>query len=201
MAGVEGVDEGVDSGAVGAVGHEALLADGGGGGVELGGVLVELEVAVGGIVGVDEGVEVGVDRGVLVVKVGHGAGLGNDADGGLLHGLDGGPAHGQGGCDGGGLLGGELGGVLACGADVIALQDPESVLAGGIPYGVGPAIVTDVGVLADAVSVDVSLFPEDLTVLGGEGGSVAAIARVEALLLQDLGVLGVNLLGSASRED
>lgn len=81
VRGVEGVHEGVDAGAVGAIGDEGSgvgLALGGEGGA----VLVETEVAVGGVVGVDEGVEVGVSGSVNVVIVG------DSLDGLLLLGLD-----------------------------------------------------------------------------------------------------------------
>ena len=71
VAGVEWVDEGVDSGTVGAVWNSEVvglswsnLLRG-----ELGSVGVESEVTVSGVVGVDEWVEVGVDWFVSVVVV------------------------------------------------------------------------------------------------------------------------------------
>jgi len=73
VRGVEWVDKGVDTCAVGAVGDgagavELVAADSVGGG-KVGAVDVELEVAVGGVVGVDEWVEVGVDWGLVNVVV------------------------------------------------------------------------------------------------------------------------------------
>lgn len=75
---VEGVDEGVESLAAGAVGDEGSVEDAGHLGGELGSVLVEGKVAVGGVVGVDEGVEVGVDGLVVVLLVVWDQGLGLD---------------------------------------------------------------------------------------------------------------------------
>jgi hypothetical protein len=82
MAGIKGVDKGVDTGTVSAVRYTSQLVGHRGLGVELGSVHVELEVSVGGIVGVDEGVEVGVSGSVNVVIVG------DSLDGLLLLGLD-----------------------------------------------------------------------------------------------------------------
>merc|ERR1719295_1211871 len=82
VGGVEGVDEGVESLAAGAVGHVGAVQDAGHLGGELGAVLVEAEVAVGGVVGVDEGVEVGVDGLVVVLGVVGDQGLGLDGLGG-----------------------------------------------------------------------------------------------------------------------
>merc|ERR550517_750395 len=149
-------------------------------------------VLVGGVVGVDEGVEVGVDGLVVVLGVvrdqwlgldglrgglGLGSGVGGDLDGG-----------GQGLLDEWGGGGDKSGGVLASGWDVGAVEDPESVLAGGVLDGVGLSVVSDVGVLSDPVSALVGLLAEEDLVLGGEGGAGAAVAVVEPLLLQDLGV-------------
>lgn len=214
VRGVEGVHEGVDAGAVGAIGDEGSgvgLALGGEGGA----VLVETEVAVGGVVGVDEGVEVRVDGGVVVLIVIEGFGDGLLGRKGLLDG-EGGFGSGDGTGDGGdggfgsgsegefvigdvvGVVGG---GVLSAGGDVSALEDSESVGAGGVFDGVGLAVVADVGVLSDTVSVGLGLLAEDGSVLGGEGGSGAAVADVEALLLEDLGLLGVDVLGGGGAGD
>merc|ERR1719295_1351486 len=205
VGGVEGVDEGVEALAAGAVGDERSVKDAGDLGGELGAVLVEAEVAVGGVVGVDEGVEVGVDGLVVVLGVvrdqwlgldglrgglGLGSGAGGDLDGG-----------GQGLLDEWGRGGGgdESGGVLASGWDVGAVEDPESVLAGRVLDGVGLSVVSDVGVLSDPVSALVGLLAEEDLVLGGEGGAGAAVAVVEPLLLQDLGVPLVKDLAQGGR--
>ena len=106
---------------------------------------------------VDEGVEVGVNGFVVVVivsRLGHGNGLDWGGHGG----------------DGGGL-GNEWGGVLSVssGGNVSALQDPEAVLAGGVPHGDGLAVLVDVAVLADPLPVSSRLLPEHSPVLLGEG--------------------------------
>ena len=80
--GVEGVDEGVEAFASGAVGHVGSVEDSGDLGGELGTVLVVGKVPVGGVVGVDEGVEVGVDGLVIVLHVVWDQGLGLDRLGG-----------------------------------------------------------------------------------------------------------------------
>jgi hypothetical protein len=204
---VEGVDEGVDSGTVSAVGDEVGVQGCGGGspGGEVSSVAVEGKVAVGGVVGVDEGVEVGVlDLIVVVADLGFGL-LGNDLDllGSdllllLLLNLD------------GSLLGNwdwcfvnvlsvESGGGLSVGRNVRSVENAESVNAGGVLDSVGLAVFSDVGVFSESVSVDVGLLPEDVSVLSGEGGSGAAVSGVESLLLQDLGILGVDL-GAASSD-
>ena len=70
---IEGVDERVDALTVSAVGDQACgqgLGDTGGVlGGELGAVLVESKVAVGGIVGVDEGVPVGVLFNLFIIVI------------------------------------------------------------------------------------------------------------------------------------
>ena len=197
VTGVEGVDEGVDSGAVSARGDAEVPHLGGGllGG-EVGAVSVEPEVAVGRVMGVDEGVEVGV-HGLVSVVIVNGLGDGSGLDSGLDRGLDRSLL-------GNHLLGGEGGGVLAIGpgGDVGALDDPEAALAGGVPHGDGLAVLVDVAVLPDPLPVSRALLPEHGAVLLGEGGAVAAVTGVEPLLLQDLGVLGVNdtLAASGSNE-
>jgi len=53
--------------------------------------------------------------------------------------------------------------------DVSSLQDPEAVLAGGVPHGDGLAVLVDVAVLADPLPVSSRLLPEHSPVLLGEG--------------------------------
>ena len=88
------------------------------------------------------------------------------------------------------------GGVLAVGpgGDVGALEDPESVLAGAVPHGDGLPVLVDVAVLPDPLPVSRGLLPEHGAVLLGEGGPKPAIAGIEPLLLQDLGILVVHIL-------
>jgi len=147
VASIEGVDEGVDSSAVGTGGDASDLAGNGVVGGKLGGVGVELEVSVGGVVGIDKGVEVGVYGGVNIVVVGEGL------NGGLgLLGLHeaGSGGGGNGLLDGGGSLGGDVGveggAVEAVGTsgNVSTVQDSESVLTGGVLYSVGLAVLANV---------------------------------------------------------
>ncbi len=211
VGGVERVDEGVDVLAVSAGRNQGLLLGQGVAGVELDGVLVEAEVAVSGVVRVDEGVKVGVDGCVVVVDEGGlesgRSRLRDNAEGGsgTLLGLGLGSRDRSGGrrervsvLVG---LGHEGGRALPAGGDVVTAQDAESLLAGRVAHHVGVAVVADVRVLADPVPVEVRLLLEDDSVLGLEGGSGAAVAGVEALLLQDFGQLGVHVLGAGSQDE
>ena len=199
VRGVKGVDEGVDAGAVGAGRHngavkllvvDSLLL----GGSKAGGVGVELEVAVSRVVGVDEGVEVGVDGGgdivalVNVVIVLGSGGSDGDRGGDLPH--------------GGLLLLGDIGGrvePVGAGGNVRTVQNPEAVLSGGVLHGVGLAVVADVAVLADTLALGAGLLSKDDAVLLGVGRPETAVAGVETLLLEDLGVLGVDKLTGCGR--
>jgi hypothetical protein len=205
VASVEGVDEGVNSGAVSAVGDEVGVQRTGWGslGCEGGSVAVEGKVAVGGVVGVDEGVEVGVnDLLNIIVITDLGLGLLDwDLLGAdllllrlllnLLSNLDGCLWLFK-------ILSVECGSRLSVGGNVGTVENPESVLASGVLDCVGLAIITDVRVFAQPVTVDVGLLPEDVAVLGGEGSSCTAVSGVESLLLQDLGILGVDLGAAGS---
>ena len=140
---VEGVHEGVDTGAVSAV-RDAEVLDLGGGllGGEVGAVGVESEVTVGRVMGVDEGVEVGIHGliGVVVVNC-LGGGLDNRGSNGLDRSLD----------RGGGLLSNERGRVLSVSSrgDVGTLENPEAILAGGVPHSDGVPVLANVAVLPD----------------------------------------------------
>jgi hypothetical protein len=194
VAGIERVDKWVDSGAVGAFWDEVGSKVGGSWGVLWGegsSVDVEGKVTVGWIVGVDKGVAVGVILNFVVV-------IDNwlswdDWDLGRLNwdllfnwcGLI------------NFALGVEGSSLLSVGWDVGALENPESVLASAVPHSVGLAIFSDVRVFSDAVSVDVGLLAEDVSILSGESSSSTTVSSVETLFLEDLGVLGVNELGAA----
>ena len=78
VAGVKWVDEGVESLAASAGGNERAVQNTGDLRGKLGTVLVEGKVAVGGVVGVDEGVEVGVNWLVIILLVVRDQGLGLD---------------------------------------------------------------------------------------------------------------------------
>lgn len=193
VGGVKRVDKRVDAGAVGAGRHGGAVQLGKSGllllnGGEAGGVGVELEVAVSRVVGVDKRVEVGVDGGValvnIVVVLG-GGGSDGDRGGDLSDG---------GGSDRRLILGGKWSRVetVGAGGNVGTVQDPEAVLAGGVLHGVGLAVVPDVAVLPDALALRSGLLSKDNAVLLGVGGAETAIAGVEALLLEDFGVLGFS---------
>merc|ERR1719360_229139 len=201
VASIEGIDKGVDSSAVGTVGDASDLAGNGVVGGELGSVGVELEVSVCGVMGVDEGVKIGVDGGISIVVV-------SECLNGRL-GLLGLDETGSGG-DGSGLLHGD--GSLSCdvgveggaveavgtGGNVSAVQDSESVLAGSVLYSVCLAVIANVGVLADSLAVKAGLLSEDNAIFLGKSRAETAVTGVESLLLQDLGVLGVDELASGS---
>jgi len=53
--------------------------------------------------------------------------------------------------------------------DVSSLQDPEAVLAGGVPHGDGLAVLVNVAVLPDPLPISRRLLPEHRPVLLGEG--------------------------------
>lgn len=194
VRGIERVDKGVDSGTVGARGNAGELVGDGVVGGESGSVGVVLEVTVGGIMGVDEGVAVGVDGLIDVVVV----------DGsGLLDGLrdDNGGGLGSGG--GSSLFGVERSGVetVGTGGDVRAVEDSETVLTGSVLHGIGLTIITDITVLSNSLTGSSCLLSEHNAILLGVGGTESSVSGVESLFLEDFGVLGVNkLTGSCNSQ-
>jgi len=80
--------------------------------------------------------------------------------------------------------------------NVVALQDPESVLAGGVFHCDRLPIVVDVAVLPDSLPVGGHLLPRDGAVLLSIGRTKPPISCIEPLLLQDLGILAVLELGT-----
>lgn len=200
VAGIEGVDKGVDSSAVGTIGNKVgiVVASWGTSGCKVGAIQVEGKVTVGGVMGVDEGVSVGVNLfGNIIVVIDLGLSLLLDLDGlgNLLNGL--------GNLNRLDLLGFiilsiESSSLLSVGWDVCSFKNPESVLSSAVSDIVGLAILADVRVLTDAVAVNVGLLTEDVSIFGGECGSSTAITGIESLLLQDLGILGVDLCAAGS---
>lgn len=192
MGSVEGVDKGVDSSTVSTIRHQTGSMGSSGNsaslGLEVGSISVESKVTVGRVMGVDEGVSVGVSffHVIVVSKL---------LDGSLDRGLNG-LHRGSPGGSGQRLfsLGVERSGLLTSGSDVIALNDSEAVFASGILDSEDLSVLANVGILADAVAIDVSLFSEDLSVLGGEGCSIAAVSGIESLLFQDFGIFGIDVL-------
>jgi len=53
--------------------------------------------------------------------------------------------------------------------DVVSLQDPEAVLTSGVPHSDGLAVLVNVAVLTDPLTVSSRLLPEHRPVLLGEG--------------------------------
>ena len=113
----------------------------------------------------------------------------------------------------------ELGRGLAVGAGghVVALKDPEPVLASGVSHSDGLARLVDVAVLANPLTVGSRLLPVNCSVLLGIGRSKPtgnrlgektderefsispAVSSIEPLLLEDLGLLRVDKLGEGGR--
>ena len=216
VRGVEGVDERVDSGTVGARGDNAGLV---GAASEVATVPVEVEVPVGWVVGVDEGVGVGggsnrpphrllglgntlggheglLDGSLVLLLVEPGARLGNGAVVVLVVVVNGLPGlhklllrllgkllTGSGGRSRGGN---ELGGGLPVGSggNVVALEDPEAVLAGGVPHRDRLAGLVDVAVLAHPLAVSGGLLPVDGAILLGVGGSEPANMDLKSQRIQ-----------------
>jgi len=196
VGGIEGVDEGVDAGAVSAVGDQAGAqgVQGASGvlGFELSAVLVESKVTVGRVVGVDEGVPVGIFFDLFVVVIpDNGNGLRSGPN--LL--LDNGGSGGLGG--GVGDFGVERGGSGSGSSDMVSLKDSETILASGVFDSEYLAIFADIRILSDPVTVSVGLFTENLTVLGSESGTGSSVSGVESLFFQDFGIFGVNILAKA----
>ena len=179
---VEGVHKGIDTGAVSA-GRNSKVLDLSGGLLrsEVGTVGVEPEVTVGRVMGVDEGVEVGVHGLVSVVIVnglGDRGGLDNRGSDGLDWSLN----------RGGGLLSDKGGRVLSVSSrgDVGTLENPEAVLAGSVPHGDGLALLVDVAVLAHPLTVGGRLLPVNCSVLLGIGRPKPSVTGVESLFLENL---------------
>jgi len=202
VGGIKGVDEGVDSSTVSArrnnsvveVGLVASRLSRG----ESGTIGVELEVPVGGVMGVDERVEVGVNRGINVVIINRSLldrGL-TDGSRGRLTNRGSLTDRGSLGDGGSSLFRAEGSRVesVGSGGHVIAVEDSESILASRVLHSVGFPVISNVAVLSNTLAGGTGLLPEDDAILLGIGGTEPSVSSVESLLLQDLGVLRVNTL-------
>jgi hypothetical protein len=170
-------------------------------GSELGGINVGLEVQVGGVSWVDKGIKVAAWNLNLRLRLGlrykllsllgrshrshrsHRSWLRGDRDSlrllSYLLGLTGSD------------LGVERSALQSIGSlgDVATFQDPEPVLASGVPDGDGLAVLVNVAVLAHPLPVSSGLLPEHRPVLLGEGGAEPAVSSVKSLFFQNLGIL------------
>ena len=219
VGGIEGVDEGIHSGAVGARGNSAGLVRCGPA-TKVAAVPVEVEVPVGWVVGVDEGVGVGggsnwpphrllglgnaldglggheglLDGSLVLLLVEPGARLRNGAVVVLVvvvNGLPGlhklllrllGKLLTRSRSRGGHELGGGL--PVGSGRHVVALEDPKTVLAGGVPHRDRLAGLVDVAVLAHPLAVGSSFLPVDGAILLGVGGSEPANMDLKSRRIQ-----------------
>lgn len=194
VASIEGVDEWVDSSAVGTVWNKVGTK------VSNWGILwskgssveVESEVAVSWVMGIDKGVAVGIILNIVVV-----VDLWLSWDDRDLGVLDGYLLLNWNGFIDFGLSSIESGSLLSIGWNVGTFENPESILSSAVPHIVGLAILTNVGVLTNTVSIDVCLLTEHVSIFGGKSGSSPTVSSIEALLLEDLGILRINKLGTA----
>jgi len=89
----------------------------------------------------------------------------------------------------------------ACGSsgNVVALEDSEAILASRVLHGDRLAVVVDVAVLADPLTVGGDLLPGDGAVLLRVRRPEPSIAGVETLLFQNLGTLAVLELSASPK--
>ena len=191
MGGIEGVDEGIDSSTVSAVrdkaaGQRSGRSGDGIFGFELGSVGVESKVSVGGVMGIDEGVPVGVLFNFFIIEI---PDLGDNGSGS------------GGGSDGGGSLSNwsrfadfsvEGSGILTGSSDMITFNDSEAIFAGDVFDRDHFAIITNVRILTNAVTLCVSFFFENGSIFGGKSGTMLTVTGIEPLFFEDFGIFGVN---------
>lgn len=193
---IKGVDEWVYSGAVSTRGDNSSveLVERGSRGVlgsKSSSVGVELEVTVGGIMRVDEGVEVGVNRGIIVIIISN-----------LLNGryLNWGSYLDRCG-RGRRVLSSKRCGVksVSSSGNMRTIKNSESILASGVFNVVGLTIVSNIRILSNSLSFCSSLLSEHYSILLSICRSEPSISSIESLFLEDLGILGVNKLTSGGR--
>lgn len=162
------------------------------GGLELGTIGVESEVPVGGVMGVNEGVAVGV-RFLNLLSDGCGDNLLSDGCRGTGTGGQGDTGTGCRcraccgclGCGSGCVFFSEIGvkrsGILTSGWNMISFQDFESVLSSGIFNGDNISVIIYIGILANSFSVSRCFFTENLSIFCCECSAGAAISGIKAL--------------------
>lgn len=82
--------------------------------------------------------------------------------------------------------------------DMSALEDPEAVFASAVPHSDRIAVLVDVAVLSDPLSVRGGLLPEHGPILLGEGCPESAVSGIKSLLFEDFGIFGVKGLATRS---
>ena len=92
-------------------------------------------------------------------------------------------------------------GLKACGSPghVVALEDSEAILARGVLHSDRLAVVVDVAVLADPLTVGGDLLPGDGAVLLRVRRPEPSIAGIETLLFQNLGTFAVLELSASPK--
>jgi len=192
---VEGVHKGVDSSTVGTGGNMSSIGSNSLGS-KVGSVLVEPEVPVCGVMGVDEGVGIpldSLDRFSLIVVI---VWL-LDYRGSLL---DRGSAD-RSSLDRVSLSEGGGGLSIGTSGDMSTLKDPESILASSVSDSDGLASLVNVAVLSNPLPISGGLLPVHCPVLLGKGSTKPSIPSIEPLLLQDLGLLVVNKLTTGGSKE
>ena len=167
------------------IGHNTL-------GSKVGSILVESEVPVCGVMGVDEGVGIlldSLDRLSLIVVIVRLLDYRDSL-------LDRGRADRS--CldwvslsEGGRRLS------IGSSGDMSTLKYPESILASCIPYGDGLSSLIYVAVLANPLPICSGLLPVNCTIFLGKGRAKPSIPSIEPLFLEDLSLLVVNKLSSS----
>ena len=82
-----------------------------------------------------------------------------------------------------------------------SLQDSKSVLTSCVSNCDGLALLIDVAVLSNSLTIAGGLFSENGSVLLGKSSAVTAVTGVESLLLQDFCILWFNKLTASSSNE
>jgi len=75
--------------------------------------------------------------------------------------------------------------------NVVSLEDPEAVLASGVPHSDGLPVLVNVAVLPNPLPVRRGLLPKDSPVLLSEGRAKPAVSSVKSLLFQNFCILRI----------
>jgi len=77
-----------------------------------------------------------------------------------------------------------------------SLKDPEPILASSVSHSDGLSCIINIAVLPHSLSISRGLLPVHCPILLSKSCSKSAITSIESLLLQNLGILMVNKLGT-----